>query len=101
PPRPARPTRFPYTTLFRSEQHFEVSGVGYAPQGACNLGGQPVDPEQYPPLALAIRSGVLCNDARLHEENGQWHIDGDPTEGALLDRKSTCLNSSHVKISYA
>lgn len=67
-----------------AEQHFEVSGVGYAPQGACNLGGQPVDPEQYPPLALAIRSGVLCNDARLHEENGQWHIDGDPTEGALL-----------------
>ena len=67
-----------------AEQRFEVSGVGYAPQGECSLDGQPVDPEQYPPLALAIRSGVLCNDARLFEEDGQWRIDGDPTEGALL-----------------
>ena len=67
-----------------AERRFEVSGVGYAPQGDCSLDGQPVDPEQYPPLALAIRSGVLCNDARLHEQAGQWRIDGDPTEGALL-----------------
>jgi len=67
-----------------AEHRFEVSGVGYAPLGECSLDGRLIDPEHYPPLALAIRSGVLCNDARLHEEAGQWRIDGDPTEGALL-----------------
>lgn len=67
-----------------AEQRFDVSGVGYAPQGAFSLDGQVIEPEQYPALALAIRSGVLCNDARLFEDSGQWHIDGDPTEGALL-----------------
>lgn len=27
---------------------------------------------------------MLCNDAVLHKENGDWAILGDPTEGALL-----------------
>jgi magnesium-transporting ATPase (P-type) len=31
-----------------------------------------------------IQAAVLCNDARLRHEEGQWSIDGDPTEGALL-----------------
>ena len=67
-----------------ADRRFEVSGVGYAPQGECRLDGQVIDAERHPPLTLAIRSGVLCNDARLFEEGGQWRIDGDPTEGALL-----------------
>jgi calcium-translocating P-type ATPase len=27
---------------------------------------------------------VLCNDAQLREDKGQWQVVGDPTEGALL-----------------
>jgi len=63
---------------------FEVGGVGYAPVGDCTLDGRIIDPDHYPSLALAIRIGVLCNDARLHERDGHWQVDGDPTEGALL-----------------
>ncbi|GAB3379240.1 cation-transporting P-type ATPase [Azotobacter armeniacus] len=63
---------------------FDVGGVGYAPVGDLSLDGRIVDTELYPALALAIRAGVLCNDARLREEKGCWQVEGDPTEGALL-----------------
>jgi len=63
---------------------FDVSGVGYAPEGNVSLNGQCIDPERYPALVMAIRAGVLCNDARLYENDGLWRIEGDPTEGALL-----------------
>src|SRR5690606_27889715 len=42
------------------------------------------DPTHYPALTLAIRTGVLCNDARMREEENLWRVEGDPTEGALL-----------------
>ena len=31
-----------------------------------------------------LTAAVLCNGATLREENGTWHVIGDPTEGALL-----------------
>ena len=63
---------------------FDVGGVGHAPVGDLSIDGRIIDPEHYPALALAIRAGVLCNDARLHEDDGVWTIAGDPTEAALL-----------------
>ncbi|MHC6225695.1 cation-transporting P-type ATPase [Pseudomonas sp. X10] len=63
---------------------FDIGGVGYAPVGDCSIEGRIVDPAQYPALALAIRTGVLCNDAHLRNENDTWRVEGDPTEGALL-----------------
>lgn len=62
----------------------DVSGVGYAPSGQCSIDGRPADPASHPSLELAIRAGVLCNDAVLREEGGAWRVEGDPTEGALL-----------------
>ncbi|MDO9611151.1 MAG: cation-transporting P-type ATPase [Serpentinimonas sp.] len=61
----------------------EVSGVGYAPQGALSDQGQPLAAL---PLALdeLLRAGLLCNDSVLREEGDAWRIDGDPTEGALI-----------------
>ena len=63
---------------------FEVSGVGYAPQGALQLGGAPVEPAGYPELKEILRAAVLCNDAELHRREDDWHLEGDPTEGALV-----------------
>ena len=63
---------------------FDVGGVGYAPVGELSIDGRIANPEHYPALRLAIRAGVLCNDARLREKDGRWRIEGDPTEGALL-----------------
>jgi magnesium-transporting ATPase (P-type) len=63
---------------------FDVGGIGYAPSGDFSIDGRIVAPDHYPALALAVRAGVLCNDARLREADEQWHVIGDPTEGALL-----------------
>jgi len=63
---------------------FEVGGIGYAPGGDFSIAGNIVDADHYPALSMAARAGVLCNDARLREEDGVWRVEGDPTEGALL-----------------
>jgi len=63
---------------------FKVSGVGYAPLGSISLDGQEIDIERYPLLLEISRAALLCNDANLHEVDGDWAIEGDPMEGALL-----------------
>jgi magnesium-transporting ATPase (P-type) len=35
-------------------------------------------------LADIARAALLCNDATLRETDGEWTLEGDPTEGALL-----------------
>jgi magnesium-transporting ATPase (P-type) len=67
-----------------ADQMFEVGGVGYAPIGKFRVDGTPVSPAATPELQAIVRAGQLCNDAVLREENGEWCMEGDPTEGALL-----------------
>jgi magnesium-transporting ATPase (P-type) len=67
-----------------ADRSFDISGIGYEPVGHAMLNGHPIEPGNYPILRLAVRGGLLCNDARLHEDSGQWSVEGDPTEGALL-----------------
>lgn len=62
-----------------------VSGAGYAPVGRLTTEPEAENVEQR--LADAERlilAGVLCNDARLHQVEGEWHVVGDPMEGALV-----------------
>jgi magnesium-transporting ATPase (P-type) len=61
-----------------------VSGAGYVPEGEFRAGERLIDPDRHAALALALRAGVLCNDARMAEAGGRWSVLGDPTEGALL-----------------
>jgi magnesium-transporting ATPase (P-type) len=63
---------------------FRVTGVGYAPEGGFLREAVEVAPEEEPTLLEAARAGLLCNDAALHWENGEWKLAGDPTEGALI-----------------
>ncbi len=54
---------------------FRISGEGYAPEGIITPDGD------LKPLAYA---SALCNDAHLALRDGQWTVEGDPMEGALL-----------------
>jgi len=69
------------------EREIQVTGEGYAPRGAFEIGGQPV-PRHEPDLQAVLRAGVLSSTAELvHEDVGpdrHWVVRGDPTEGALL-----------------
>jgi P-type Ca2+ transporter type 2C len=64
---------------------FQVTGDGYMPSGEFLKEKRSIDSAQFPDELIAILSAcVLCNDAVLQAEDGQWSILGDPTEGALL-----------------
>jgi len=54
---------------------FTVAGEGYAPLGSITPAGD---------LSRLARAAALCNDAALHDRAGQWTVEGDPMEGALL-----------------
>jgi Ca2+-transporting ATPase len=41
-------------------------------------------PRDQPDLTQLLLCGLLCNDAVLQKEQGEWAILGDPTEGALV-----------------
>src|SRR5436309_11899567 len=72
--RPPASTLFPYTTLFRSE-----------------------DQRRGPPAERLVPDDVPLRPGLRVEAVGQVLLPGHP----VLDRKSTRLNSSHVKTSYA
>ncbi|MBR9912304.1 MAG: cation-transporting P-type ATPase [Gammaproteobacteria bacterium] len=67
-----------------SQHRFDVSGTGYDPHGDISLDSDPVDVEHKPLLHEALRGAVLCNDASLESKDGEWKVNGDPMEGALL-----------------
>ncbi len=70
--------------LFVAGQGFQLSGIGYAPQGEMLLNGVAIDLNRYPALEQCLIAGLLCNDSRLFNREGEWQIEGDPTEAALI-----------------
>ncbi len=68
--------------LWADGQLYEITGHGYAPEGELRLDGMKVGAGETAKEALL--AGLLCNDAGLHHEKGQWQITGDPTEAALI-----------------
>jgi magnesium-transporting ATPase (P-type) len=71
-------------TVLTAEGAFEVSGAGYHPDGDVRLNGDPIQVATYDTLAEAGRAAILCNDAELHQREGDWKVHGDPMEGALV-----------------
>ena len=63
---------------------YQISGVGYQPQGELRLAEQPVKLAAHPALAALIEVVAVANDSQLVEKDGQWLVHGEPTEGALL-----------------
>ncbi|MGV2826552.1 cation-translocating P-type ATPase [Myxosarcina sp. GI1(2024)] len=63
-----------------------VTGEGYQPWGKFRTSSDlEIEPANYPELEILLLACVLCNDATLAgDEQQQWQIIGDPTEGALL-----------------
>ncbi len=64
---------------------YEVTGGGYNPAGGQILQDEtPSLPANFPALAECLKSGALCNDSVLTNDDNEWQVQGDPTEGALL-----------------
>lgn len=61
-----------------------ITGQGYVPEGEFQRDGQRFDPQSDRELSALLVACMLCNDAVLQKENGNWVILGDPTEGSLV-----------------
>ena len=64
-----------------ADSAYKVTGQGYAPEGEVLKDGVPAGEDRV--LGLMGRVSMLCNDAEIHQEEGAWKVEGDPTEGAL------------------
>src|SRR5690606_32435756 len=61
------------TELWVAGRTYEVTGVGYRPEGAILVDGTPVDVGRDDALRDALRTGALANDADLvQDEEGGW-----------------------------
>jgi Ca2+-transporting ATPase len=70
--------------LWAGGQTFEASGDGYRPEGELKLAGGEAVGERPDALDRLLRIGALSSNADLKQEEGQWRVEGNPSEGALL-----------------
>ncbi|MGD6854685.1 calcium-translocating P-type ATPase, SERCA-type [Bacillus infantis] len=72
------------THLWSGGKQWTVDGIGYEPSGNFYNDDKRVDVKAQKSLQQMLMFGLLCNHAELAEKKGEYSIDGDPTEGALL-----------------
>jgi Ca2+-transporting ATPase len=76
------------TTVVSGSGEVALTGTGYRPEGEARVDGRRLDATADAALADEVRfvlgGGSLANDAVLHEDDGAWTVQGDPTEGAFL-----------------
>lgn len=70
--------------IYDGEQIYEVEGSGYEPKGGFLHEGLHVKAGAKKYLLQVLSIGLLCNESNLYEEDGNYKVDGDPTEGALI-----------------
>src|SRR5690606_40985204 len=98
--RASRPSLFPYTTLFRSADPVpDVSDV--ASVIAKQIDERARVRDNATPELARIRKRLREQQARLRSLSEQIFSKAVAEKWVPEDRKSTRLNSSHVKISYA
>lgn len=80
-----------------------VSGSGYVPEGEMTAQGRDDDIASVAAAAPLLRAALLCNDAHLRaHDDGQWSVDGDPMEGALVVLAMKAgINPEHERAEWA
>lgn len=71
-------------SVVTAQHTVQVTGEGYEPIGEFHQQGGAIDIQEQRDLQLLLLCGLVCNDAVLQKEQGEWAILGDPTEGALV-----------------
>ena len=63
----------------------DLTGIGYEPVGEMLQNGARVSDDALAhQVERTLRFAALANNAQLHEQDGRWTIQGDPTEAALV-----------------
>ncbi|MEI6445073.1 MAG: cation-translocating P-type ATPase [Nostocales cyanobacterium ELA583] len=71
-------------SVYTNNSTFRVTGEGYTPIGDFQLNGEKANLEEFPEISALLVPCAVCNDAVLQQQQGEWAILGDPTEGALV-----------------
>jgi Ca2+-transporting ATPase len=71
-------------TIVTHKKHFSTTGTGYAPKGILKYRDEEIELDNWPNLKRLLDVFGICNDASIREEDGQWLVIGQPTEGALI-----------------
>ena len=69
---------------YDGEKAYRISGIGYEPEGEILHELQAVNMKASANLLMVFRIGMLCNESNIYEEEGEFKVEGDPTEGALI-----------------
>lgn len=73
--------------LWTAAREYEITGVGYAPEGHIEAEGRSWRAVDDADLELLLEGGLLCGNARLaepEEEGKRYEVYGDPTEACLI-----------------
>lgn len=70
--------------IFDGVHIYDVAGSGYKPEKEIFHSQIPAQANERKKLIHIMRIGLLCNESNIYEEDGQYKVDGDPTEGALI-----------------
>ncbi|ANK60803.1 HAD-IC family P-type ATPase [Loigolactobacillus backii] len=77
------------TQVITGDHHYDVTGVGFTQgdqldlTGELQYHGKPFAYQDDPGLNWLVNISGQTTDAALIEENGQWQLNGEPTDGAL------------------
>jgi len=72
-------------TVVTASGRVDFGGTGYAPVGEMTIaGGAPPDGALREEVIRMLTAADRANNSALQERDGQWTVQGDPTEGALV-----------------
>ena len=70
--------------LWLPSGEYEVSGVGYDPEGDFLKEGKRVEVNMIHDLKLLLESGLRCNHSEISKDEDGWYAIGEPTEASLV-----------------
>lgn len=71
--------------VYTNGKIFEITGLGYSPEGEVKNEGKIIDPPNHPELLIVGKIAALNSNASLilKKRPKDWLVSGDPTEGAM------------------
>ncbi len=69
--------------LISARGQYDIAGVGYAPDGHLSFEDAHIELAEHADLHALIEPLAVCNESDVIEDEGQWRLIGEPTEGAL------------------
>ena len=79
---------------------YDVEGIGYSPKGRLSRDGQETPLATNSDLQALVEVMAVCNDSEITQEDAQWKVIGEPTEGALraLGQKANFDRGSYQRL---